>query len=222
LKYAQTTFYDHLTLTHEFGHITLADTPTKMFARHISAWAYSYLNFLLNEKSWNEVIWDEIEKLNKHLTTICEAITLSEELLASAMSVEDVTNCYREHAEKFVELAQIELEILEEKSINKYQKLFSVPDFAGLYYNTFKKIAAWVHSTSGLLPLVSCYLQGIQQLSPDFVVVDSYNRCKVLGEKVKDLKNGVELANWIRQGVLRPKIWTQNSWFLVNNLALLG
>jgi hypothetical protein len=22
--------------------------------------------------------------------------------------------------------------------------------------------------------------------------------------------------------VLRPKIWTQNSWFLVNNLALLG
>jgi flavin-dependent dehydrogenase len=30
-------------------------------------------------------------------------------------------------------------------------------------------------------------------------------------------------THYIHQpGVVRPKIWTQNSWFLVNNLALLG
>jgi hypothetical protein len=125
VKFVQTTFYDYLTLTHEFRHLALADTPAKMFAQHISAWLYSHLIFLLIEESWNEVIWDEIVKLNTKLTEICEATTLTEELLALSLSIEDVTNCHREYQEEFVELAQLELEILEEKSVNEYQKTLS-------------------------------------------------------------------------------------------------
>jgi hypothetical protein len=35
-----------------------------------------------------------------------------------------------------------------------------------------------------------------------------------------DIRAGAIIA--FVKTVLRPKIWTQNSWFLVNNLALLG
>jgi hypothetical protein len=39
---------------------------------------------------------------------------------------------------------------------------------------------------------------------------------------VNDLEQNKEEILGQLETVLRPKIWTQNSWFLVNNLALLG
>jgi hypothetical protein len=86
------------------------------------------------------------------------------------------------------------------------KKLFPVPDLSELYYNTFKKVAAWAHSTGGLLTQVSWYLQGLQLLETDFEVVDSYNRCKILAEKVRNMKNGTELMSWIHHTVSDDEI----------------
>jgi hypothetical protein len=199
-----TAYYNLLTYSHEFKHIALAETPAKIYARQVLAWAYTFVNALLNEERWNEEIWWKLEIANEQLAEICEAITLSEELLAIATSVEDVTKALaasiedvtkgsREKNEALMEVTQIAMETLEKESINTYQNLS--PDFADLYYNTFKKVATWKDYKDLLLPPVACYLQGIQKLRPAFELTNSYIRCKNLAEKVKNIKNEAGLAD---------------------------
>jgi hypothetical protein len=75
-----------------------------------------------------------------------------------------------------------------------------------LYYNTFKKIAAWNNPNNRLQKHVAWYLQGIQQILPNFEVVDGYSRCKNLAEKVKDMKNDAELEDWIARAVSEDEV----------------
>jgi hypothetical protein len=208
-------YYNPLTFAHEFMHIILSTTPAKALARLWLARTYTLLDTLLNEESWNEEIRIVLNKLNTDLTTICEAITLSEELLALALSVKhtirfipEFWHHHTDNSEQYegvVKLSRKAIEILEEKSIIEYQKLFPASDIAELYYNTFKKIIAWDDVNGDLPDYVSTYLQPIphlqttQQLFPDPEVVDSYERCKSLAEKVKNVKNEVELMAWIEQ-----------------------
>jgi hypothetical protein len=65
------------------------------------------------------------------------------------------------------------------------------------------------HVNTGIEVKASRYLSGWQGHNPEdiWLLVFSFD-CNGPRDKA--------------QGVLRPKIWTQNSWFLVNNLALLG
>jgi hypothetical protein len=199
-------------------HILLSITPAKALARLWLARAYSLLYILLKKESWNREMWNALNELNTDLTTICEGITLSEELLALALSVKynnrfipEIWHDYTDNTEQYeggVKGALIATEILEKKSIIEYQKLFPATDIAELYYNTFKKITAWDDVNRDLLDYVSLYLQPIphlqttQQLFPVPEVVDSYERCKSLAEKVKNVKNEVELMAWIEQTYL--------------------
>jgi predicted outer membrane lipoprotein len=92
-----TAYYNFITLVHEYTHLVLTDTPAKIFARQVLAWAYTCVDYLLYEKSWNEGNWEIFQIYNNQLTAICEAITPSEELLATAASFEMINSIWREH-----------------------------------------------------------------------------------------------------------------------------
>jgi hypothetical protein len=133
-----------VTALHEIGHQQIAGTPAKILARLYLARAYAYLCFILEEESWNSMAWRELAAMNAHLTAICRTITLSEELLATALSfgtVEEMTNNLIAHGEEIFKKVPAALRRMEKKSIRKGQVLS--PDFAALYYNTFKKVAEW-------------------------------------------------------------------------------
>jgi len=150
-KRVLTAFYNLITFLHEYAHLVLSDTPAKMFARQVLAWAYTCVYYLLTEKSWNEGNWVIFERYNNQLTTICEAIALSEELLATAVSFEEVNSIWRECFEERVKAIQPasfettnrlwrelfeegvkaiqkDMENVEKQSINAHQH--SPPDFA--------------------------------------------------------------------------------------------
>jgi hypothetical protein len=211
LKSVLTQFYNPLTFGHEFIHLALADTPAKRYARFILANAYGHLHYMFIPERWYEDIWDELELANKELKAICEAITLSEELLALALSVNNMVSSIPQYWHRYAEndgqdeervkVSQTVMEILEEKSINEYQKLFPTSDIAELYYNSFKKIAAWNKLNNLVLHQVSWYLQGIQSKKPWYEVVDSHSRCKSLAEKVKGMENEAGLEDWITEAV---------------------
>jgi hypothetical protein len=202
-------FEQLVTVFHEETHARHNVTPAKILARVWLGRTYEYLNELLYGESWDEECWRELDRSNAELSAICSAITLSEELIAIADSfrVKSYFNS-PEHLD--------ELERLKEKSVEQYQELD--PDFAELYDNTFKKVMGWCNEEPGkqvttgsykghlrvedsLTIYLGMFLQGIQlnryegQLGIE--VVDSNGRCKMLDEVVKDMKNGVELKDWI-------------------------
>jgi hypothetical protein len=75
-----------LTLFHEYAHQIYSISPAKILARFLLARAYAKLNYLLVRETWDEESWREIAAMNARLTVICNAITVSEELMAIALS----------------------------------------------------------------------------------------------------------------------------------------
>jgi hypothetical protein len=163
---------------HEWNHIDFDLSPAKILARLLLVRAYIFLNALLSGESWDEKSWRGLTAMNASLSEICRAITLSEELVATAVSFWAMTK----------KINSIEVARLEKKSIKNYQK--KSPHFAGLYSNVFKKVAGWLGETDNLSTLLALYLQGIRRYKHQLVAVNSNRRCWSLAENIKDIKMG--------------------------------
>jgi hypothetical protein len=191
-----------LTCAHECIHLINNQSPAKMFARLLLCRAFDSLSALLSGFTWDSEMkksWAEIVKTNSQLSDICTSITLSEELLTTALSFEFCGT----HFSK-------ELEVLREKEkkiVAKYTKL--LPDFKELYFETFKKVVRWNFEDKGLLSVLEMFLQGIKvSRSPraypvldgakyGLLVVNSAKRCRILAERVNTMSSGNELYDWL-------------------------
>jgi hypothetical protein len=125
-----------VTRAHEALHLAFDISPAKLLARTFIITAYDRILELLNRESWDEQIWHELQKMNPHLSAICSDISLSEELLAIAYSIE-LTSLGVGIKVSLSSEDMVILERLEEESVKKYE--FLSPDFDVLYYETLRK-----------------------------------------------------------------------------------
>lgn len=184
-----------LTFDHEQGHHQHDYSPAHLLARCRLSDGIDDLEMLLFGETWKQKTWNNLTKNNSELSSICRSISVSEELLATAFSFDAADEGAR---------ASQGLETLEKRAVKRYSKLY--PDFEGLYYQTFKKIAAWEredYGESGAVGAACLFVQGVE-FDPEngsVRVVDSIERCRILADALKSLKNGTELANWVFQTV---------------------
>ena len=203
---------EEITNDHEYYHVLRDYAPAKMFSRLLLSRAFDSLTALLRGLNWDDKIekkWNELVNINANLTNICNSITLSEELLATAISFE---GCERNYGLKTSHRK-------EEEFIGKCTKL---PHFDELYYQTFKKVVRWALDES-LLDLLEMYLQGIKgSRSPrairfhdnaagGIIVANSAKRCRVLAETVKSIRNAKELHDWLISTIRKSQ---EIGWFL--------
>jgi hypothetical protein len=191
-----------LTCAHELKHLVSGHTPAKMLARLLLSQAFDSLSDLLGRFTWDSEIkkrWAEIVKINYDLSSICSAITLSEELVATAFSFEACSKLFSEDVKALRK---------KEEEIVKHTKL---PDFERLYFQTFKKVMRWSFEEQGLSLgiFLEMFLQGIKiSRSPralrvedgaecGLVVVDSTKRCQALAEWVNFISSGKALYDWL-------------------------
>jgi hypothetical protein len=190
---------------HEIYHTLSATAPAKLIARLLLGRAYDSLSVLLHRVTWDnkmEKSWDEIKKINTQLTDICSSILLSEELLATAISV---AACSK-HSESYSLKA---LRNKEEEIVTHCSKL---PHFRESYYHTLMKVMQWNNECEyPLVQYLQFYLQGIKgsqspralRLYDDdvggFIVAKSVIRCRILAEHVNAMRSGKELFDWLNQ-----------------------
>jgi hypothetical protein len=187
-------FKDSITSAHEIYHVSSDNTPAKVFARFILSRAFDNVSALLRGRTWNsemEKSWNELGNYNNSLTRVCRAITLSEELLATAMSIE-VGGVPEE----------LELHEIEEEIFTNYQEV-------SLYLQPFRKMIQWNIEYPGVRTYLEMFLQGIKiSRSPrafrvedsaekGLLVVNSAKRCRILAERVRDMNNGKECYDWL-------------------------
>jgi hypothetical protein len=197
-----------LTRTHELAHLVSDHSPAKVLARFLLGRAFGSLSALLCGLTWDcemEKSWNELVKIIDDLRAICSAITLSEELLATAISFDVCTPYFREMPELIIEK--------EQKIVAKHTK--HSRDFEELYFQTFKKVVQWdtKEQPSGnplpILLYLDIFLQGIiesrnssgvrivEGAESGLRVVDSAKRCRILAKSVDAMRSGRELHDWL-------------------------
>jgi hypothetical protein len=194
-----------LTYFHEFYHLESDYTPAKVLARLLLSKACDHVsNMLFLGYNWDsemEKSWDELVQINDSLTAICSSITLSEELLATALSFEISVN-----RKDLDALAKKEEEITNNTEL---------PHFEESYFQTFKKVWQWIREERAsadplpILTFLQIYLQGIKEsrasrairlynnAKSGFLVVDSAKRCRILAESINAMRSGKELFEWL-------------------------
>jgi hypothetical protein len=143
--------------------------------------------------------WAELRTINYHLSTICTAITLSEELLAVVASLE--------YCDLFNKVERKALRLKEEEIISTFTK--QPWYFKEEHFQAFKKVWRWANDEEMLIIYLGIYLQGIKECrSPRgisinnatydrLLVVDSAKRCRILAEYVNTMNSGKELLAWL-------------------------
>jgi len=189
-----------LTHLHEVFHDMNDYTPAKLLARLLLSQAYEKVWSLLRGRIWDsemEKRWVELNKIKTHLSNVCGAITLSEELLATATSILACTYEYWEEQEVVRQ---------KEKEIVAHHTNLS------RYLQAFKKVmllASQQEEYRLILTYLGLYLQGIQECRSQkgilvnyagkhkFFVVDSDKRCRILAEWVNAMSSGKDLHTWL-------------------------
>jgi hypothetical protein len=189
-------FKDSITSTHESFHLVTDTTPAKILARFVLSQAFDNLSALLRKCTWDsemEKSWIQFVKNTNFLQAICESITLSEELLATAVTME---YCGTPEGQELEEI------------------LTNYPEMS-LYLQPFRKLIQRNDYSPGTLSLLLLVLQAIKaSRSPSalhvhdgakygFLVVNSAKRCRIVAERVRDMSNGKECMDWISRTLLK-------------------
>ena len=195
---------------HELFHIQLDFSPAKVWARALLMPGYYNLGSIMEAEDWNseqQNAWETLGKLNDQLRELFASSSLSEELLVTAFSFDA--------AQYKLNIAPASLKPIEERHIAYYVEGFRSLDcdIEALYYKTFKKLAHWMGEEgrpNNLPLLVSAFLQGISLGSEDKLeVVDSNERCNLLHENIQNIKESVQLVDWLSNATPTEEIEAQ-------------